>query len=83
MNKILIKLYIPTIGLQYDMWISTKSYVYTIIDLIVRGLKDLTNGEYAPDKLPNLYNKLTGIRYNQDLIIKDTNIVNGTELILI
>lgn len=32
MNKVLVKLYVPTIGFQYDIWIPSKSYIYTIID---------------------------------------------------
>ena len=80
MNKILIKLYVPTIGSQYD---SSSSNVHTIIELIVKGLKELTDEQYDPDTLPNLYNKITGIQYSPELTIEKTNIVNGAELILI
>lgn len=83
MNKVLVKLYVPTIGFQYDIWIPSKSYIYTIIDLIVKGVNELTYGEYNPKNMPNLYNKKTGIPYNNQDRIENANIVSGTELILI
>ena len=83
MNKLLIKLYIPAIGMQYDLWISKKSYIYEIINLIVRGLKDLTYGEYDPRRLPNLYDKKTGLEFDPNSFVENVNIVNGSELILI
>lgn len=83
MNKILVKLYIPTIGLQYDIWISPESYIENVIKLIIKGLNELTYGEYNPQKMPNLYNKKTGLAYSPYDVIADVNIVSGTELMLI
>ena len=83
MNKILIKLYIPTIGFQYDVWISSKSKVKTTIKLLVKGIQELTYGEYYVNKLPNLYNKRTGLAYGLNETISNTDIVTGTELMLI
>ena len=83
MNKILVKLYIPTIGLQYDIFISSKSKVKTTIKLLVKGINELTYGEYNINKLPNLYNKKTGLIYDLNDTISNTDIVTGTELMLI
>ncbi len=83
MNKIIIKLYIPTIGFQYDIWISSKCSVETTINLLVKGINELTYGEYNVKRLPNLYNKKTGEAYNLNEIIGNTDIANGTELMLI
>ena len=82
MNKVLIKLYIPTLGLQYDIWIAQKATVDNVIKLIVKGLNELTYGEYNPRIQPNVYNKNTGLSYDLDDIVEEVNIINGTELML-
>ena len=38
---------------------------------------------YHPDKLPILYNKTTGKPYDINSFVNDTDIKNGTELILL
>lgn len=83
MNKVLVKLYVPTIGEEYDIWIPINRRIYTVIKLIVRGINELTNGEYNPTKLPVLYDKKTAKQYDINLIVGETNIRNGTEIILI
>ena len=83
MNKVMIKLYIPTIGMQFDVWISSRSYIKIIIKLFVDGIKELTYNEYHPSKFPDLYNKRTGVIYDINKTVKESNILNGTELMLI
>ena len=55
MNKVLVKLYVPTIEEQYDIWIPGDRKIYSAIKLISRTINELTYGEYNPKKLPVLY----------------------------
>ena len=83
MNKVLVKLYVPTIGKEYDIWIPLNRRIYKVIILLVKGIKELTDGEYAPTKLPELYDKKTGKIYDINLTVGESTIRNGAEIILI
>ena len=83
MNKILVEIYIPIIEEKYDVWLPKNKKIYNIIELLLKGIYELSKEEYYGDKYPTLYNKLTGKFYDLNAIIKDTDIKNGTQLILI
>lgn len=82
MNKVLVKLYLPTIGEEYDIWIPLNRRIYTVIKLIVKAINEFTNGEYAPARLPILYDKKTAKPYDINLTIGESTIRNGSEIIL-
>lgn len=83
MNKVLVKLYVPTIGKEYDVWIPVNRRIYNVIKLIVKTINEFTNGEYIPTKLPVLYDKKTSRPYDINLTIAEAKIKNGSEIILI
>ena len=83
MNKILVKLYVPIMESEYDVWIPLNKRVYNVIGLLVRVLKEFSGNEYNPQMMPKLYDKSTGIEYNVNEIVEDTSMRNGTEIILI
>ena len=83
MDKVLVKVYVPMLEENYDVWIPLNKKIYEVIGLLVNAISDLNNQIYYPTKIPNLYDKLTGEEYNVNVILKDTNIRNGTEVILI
>lgn len=83
MNKILIKLYVPIIEQQFDLWIPLNRRIYNVINLLIKAVNEFSGGYYKPNKMPVLYDKLTAEPYDLNLFVRDTNIRNGTELILI
>lgn len=83
MNEVLVKLYVPTIGEQYDIWLPVNKKIHTIITLLVRSINEFTRGYYLPSKMPYLYDKETVKVYDINLRVIETNIRNGSELILI
>lgn len=82
MNKVLIKLYVPLIEKKYELWIPINKRIYNIIALIVKAINELNDYEYQINTMPLLYNRKTAKEYNVNSIIKETDIRNGTELIL-
>lgn len=82
-DEVLVKLYIPTIEEQYDIWIPINKKIYTVIELLVKAVKELTKGYYKPSKLPYLYDKATAKVFDINSKVIDTDIKNGTELIMI
>lgn len=82
-NKILIILNVPELDETYDMMIPTSRKIGNLIELISKFLTEITDGKYKVDIHKNLYNKENGQRYNNNALVIDTDIRNGTRLILI
>ena len=83
MNKILVKLYVPTIGEEYDIWIPLNKRIYNVIKLLIKAVNEFSGGYYKPSSMPLLYDRLTAKPYELDKSIIETNIRNGSGLILI
>ena len=83
MNKILVKVYVPVIEEQYDILIPLNRRIYNVIKLLVKAINELSNGYYEPENEPLLNDKITAIPYDENLSIRESNIRNGTELILL
>ena len=83
MNKVLVKLYVPMIQEQYDLWLPKNRKIYNVIILLVKAVNDLSAGYYTPKKMPILYDKLSAKAFDTNLKVKDAEIKNGTELLLI
>lgn len=83
MNKILVKLYVPMVGEQYDIWIPVNKKINTIITLLVKSVNELTKGYYLPKEMPYLYDKTTAKVFDINKRVIESEIRNGTELIMI
>ena len=83
MEKVLIKLNVPIIEEKYDIWLPLNKTIYEIIQLLMKAIKENTGESYEPKELPSLYDKITGKEYNINLKVIETNIRNGSEIILI
>ena len=82
-NKILLEVYIPSIEKEYDIFVPISKRVGSIKKLIEKGIVDLTDGCYYVKDDTNLYNKETGLVYDVNLRILDTDLKNGSRIILI
>mgnify|MGYP003242588401 FL=1 len=80
MSRVLVKLYVPIIEEKYDIWLPT---IYNIIISLTKAVNELSMGYYTPIKSPMLYNKLSSTPYDVNITVKESDIRNGTELILI
>lgn len=83
MEKVLVKLYVPTIEQEFDIKIPLGRNIGSTILLLLKGIKEISKIDYQPNTIPVLYNKNTGNPYDYNIVINDTDIKNGTELILI
>lgn len=83
MNKVLVKLYVPLLEEQYDVLIPINEKVHKVIKLLVKAVNDFSGGYFNNNSLPMLYDKITAQMYNINLTIKENNIENGAEIILI
>ena len=73
-NKVLVKLIVPDIDETYDIFLPINKKIGETIN------------EHELINLPNnkiLYNRSTGKNYEPNVLIKNTDIRNGTNLILL
>ena len=82
-NKVLITLYVPYLDQKYDMYIPVNKRIYSIIDLIKMSLFELSEGNFDIKQEYELYNHDNGELYNMNVLVRDTNIKNNTNLMLI
>lgn len=82
-NKILVKLFVPTVEKQYDIWLPPNKQIYYVIKLLTKAVNESTGGFYKPSKMPKLYDKITGKLYNINDTVREAGIINSTELILL
>ena len=83
MNKVLIKLYVPTLGENYDIYIPVNEMVWKVSRLIVKLISDMSNDNFSIDKDYALINIDTGMIYNNNDIIINTDIRNASRLLLV
>jgi alanyl-tRNA synthetase len=82
-NKILIELDIPLIEQSYDLFIPINKKVGTIKTLVESGLIELTDKAYVIKDSTNFYSKETGQIYDINQTVRDTDLKNGSRIILI
>ena len=83
MDKILVKLYVPSIEEKYDVKIPLNKKVSDVIIMLIKAIDEFCGGSYKPEQIPHLYNLLTEEVINVDLRVRDANIKNGMQLLLI
>ena len=76
MNKVLVKLFLPAIDKQYDVWISVNRRIYDTIWLLIKGVNELNDGIYEINEVPMLYNRANGEYYDINALVKNTDIKN-------
>ncbi|MBQ8681491.1 MAG: hypothetical protein IJ509_01085 [Bacilli bacterium] len=82
-NKILIKLIVPDLDDSFDIFIPVNELVWKIKKLIVKTISDITNIESNENNYYILINKSNTRIYQNNEIIINTDIRNGSEIILI
>ena len=82
-NKILIELEIPLIEKKYDLFIPINKKIGTVKHLIEEALLELTDNSYEIREDTNLYSKDTGMIYDVNETVRDTDLQNGSRIILL
>lgn len=81
-NKILIELVVPELEETYNIYIPINKTVGSIINLLAKAITELTNNVYQINNATTIYNADTKETYKMDAVIYDTDIRNGTKLVL-
>ena len=82
-NKVLVELIVPELEESYDIYIPVDKKVGSVVKLLNKAIFELSDGNYNVGEKSFIYNRDNGIRYDINQIIKETDIRNGTKIILI
>jgi hypothetical protein len=82
-NKYLVELYVPSLDQIYDIYIPANRRIGNIVILINKALFEITNGEYKGSNTSNLFDRDTGNRFDPNQLVRESNIKNGSGIILI
>ncbi len=83
MNKLLVLVYVPRLEQEYDILIPINKKVGTIKQIIINSIYELSDGSLEQKGSFQLFDKETGRKYENDVYVKDSGILNGTKLILL
>ena len=82
MNKILVIVYIPSIEEEYEMYIPINKKIGTVKNVIVNSIIELSDGNIKNGNNLQLYDKDATNLYNNDVLVKESGIKNGSRLVL-
>ncbi len=80
-NKILLNILIPEISTSYDVFIPINITVSELNTLLKQSIGELA--EYNFDNKARIYYQDNGNEIDASLIIKNTNLRNGSKIILL
>lgn len=83
MNKVSVIVYVPNIEQKYEVFIPINKKVGSVKKMLLQGIEEFTNGEISKTSNLKLYEKDTGNIIKNNLYVKNTNIKNGTRLVLL
>jgi hypothetical protein len=83
MNKIYVILYVPLIAEKYEIMIPVSKKLNCILSLLVKSVNELSGGSYPLDRNNLLYKKKNGQPYDLNITVKESDIRNGSEIILV
>lgn len=81
-NKVYIKLKVPEIDKDYDIYLPVNKKIGNIVILLNEAIHELSNEEIEINENNKLYNEKTLELYSPDVLLINTNIRNGTVLVL-
>lgn len=82
-NKVFIIVETPLIEQKFEVYIPIGKKIYKVANILSKAVSELSGGHYPIRPDATIYSKVTGKPYNVNLTVKDSDIRNGTEIILI
>ena len=82
-NKILIELIVPDICEVYNLYIPINRKIGNVIELLNKAINEISNNSYIGNNKTSLYSKQTGEKYGINTLVRETDIKQGSKLILL
>ena len=82
-NKVLVKIIGPLLDASFDCFIPVNEVIWKIKKLIIKSISDLTNTNLDLSSDYIFINKDNGRIYNTNEIVINTDIRNGSEIVVL
>lgn len=82
-NKVLVILYVPALDKEYNCFIPVNKKIQNVVNLLVKALYEMNDDNFDLEHSHALYIKDSGKELNKNLRVRETNVRNATELIII
>lgn len=82
MNKLLISVEVPSIEKNYDLFIPINKKMGTIKKYLIKSIKELSE-DILIEKDYLFFDIDTGVKYGNDVYVKDSGIKNGTRIMMV
>ena len=83
MNKILVVIYVPLLGEKYEVYIPINKKIGTIKKIVIDTINELSGNSLVNIDNLRLYSKDDCKLYSNDVYVRDSNIQNGSILMLL
>ena len=83
MDKVLTEIFVPVLGAAYDVFLPLQSPLYEVLELLKRGVTELSDGRFRSSDETVLCNRADGTVLNINLSVYELGIQNGSKLMLI
>ncbi len=82
-NKVLVSVIVPILEEKYDMYFPVNRKISNVVGMIKTSLQGLSQGSFDMNCDYILYNKETGDPYDMNMLLRESNIRNGSKVILL
>ena len=81
-NKILVELIVPVLEQSYDVYLPINRKIGNIIIQLSKMVYDVSGGYFVANEKNSLYSGDTGDKYPVDVLVINTDMRNGSKIIL-
>lgn len=82
MNKLLISIEVPSIEQNFDLFIPINKKMGTIKKYVIKSIHELSGG-ILKEKTYLFFDIDTGIKYPNNVYVKDSGIKNGARIMMV
>ena len=82
-NKVLVSVNIPILEKKYDMYFPVNRKIHNVIGMIKTSLYELSQGSFDVNTKCILYNEENGDAYDMNILVRESDIRNGSKVILL
>ena len=82
-NKVLVSVIVPILENKYDIYFPVNRKICNVIGMIKTSLAQLSQGSFDVNGEYLLYNKDNGEPYDMNILVRESNIRNGSSVILL
>ena len=82
-NKVIVSVNIPVLEKTYDMYFPINRKIHNVIGMIKTSLFELSQGSFDVSGMYILYNEENGNAYDMNILVRESDIRNGSKVILL